>query len=224
MATQVESKPIEAVERQPAERPDAVDQFNMVQGIRREIVAMLAAKKRGFSADDYQFLGEIGILHEDDRIELIDGEIVVMSPIGDRHGACVDMLASQFFSGVRGQAIVRVQGSIRLDARSEPQPDIALLRPRDDFYSSRSVTPDDILLLVEVANSSLEDDRKKAREKYAKRGIPELWIANLRDEVIERYRNPTPDGYEDVEIFHRGDTISPSLLPDVELAVDDILP
>ena len=224
MATQVESKPMEAVERQPAEKPDTSHQFGMVQGIRREIVAMLAAKKRGFSADDYQFLGEIGILHEDDRIELIDGEIVVMSPIGDRHGACVDMLASQFFSGVRGQAIVRVQGSIRLDARSEPQPDIALLRPRDDFYSSRSVTPDDILLLVEVANSSLERDREKGRESYAKRGIPELWIANLRDEVVERYRNPTPDGYEDVEIFNRDDTISPSLLPDVELAVDDILP
>ena len=224
MATQVESKPMEAVERQPAEEPGVVDQFNMVQGIRREIVAMLAAKKRGFSADDYQFLGEIGILHEDDRIELIDGEIVVMSPIGDRHGACVDMLASEFFSGVRGQAIVRVQGSIRLDARSEPQPDIALLRPRDDFYSSRSVTPDDILLLVEVANSSLEDDRKKAREKYAKRGIPELWIANLRDEVVERYRSPTPDGYEDVEIFNRDEAISLELLPDVELAVDDILP
>ena len=224
MATQVECKPIEAVERQPAEESDAVDQFSMMQGIRREIVAMLAAKKRGFSADDYQYLGEIGILHEDDRIELIDGEIVVMSPIGNRHGACVDMLALLFVQGVAGQAIVRVQGSIRLDARSEPQPDIALLRPRDDFYARAHPAPDDILLLVEVANSSLEDDRKKAREKYAKRRIPELWIANLRDEVVERYRNPTPDGYEDVEIFNRGDTISPSLLPDVELAVDDILP
>ena len=147
-----------------------------------------------------------------------------MSPIGDRHGSCVDRLNHLFVGGVKGQAIVRVQGSFRLDARSEPQPDIALLRPRDDFYARAHPAPDDILLLVEVANSSLEDDRKKAREKYAKRGIPELWIANLRDEVIERYRNPTPDGYEDVEIFHRGDTISPSLLPDVELAVDDILP
>ena len=224
MATQVECKPIEAVERQPAEESDAVDQFSMVQGIRREIVAMLAAKKRGFSADDYQFLGEIGILHEDDRIELIDGEIVVMSPIGDRHGSCVDRLNHLFVGGVKGQAIVRVQGSFRLDTRSEPQPDIALLRPRDDFYARAHPAPDDILLLVEVANSSLEDDRKKAREKYAKRGIPELWIANLRDEVVEHYRNPTPDGYEDVEIFNRGDTISPSLLPDVELAVDDILP
>ena len=224
MATQVESKPTEAVERQPAERPDAVDQFAMVQGIRQEIVAMLAAKKRGFSADDYQFLCEIGILHEDDRIELIDGEIVVMSPIGNRHGACVDMLALLFVQGVAGQAIVRVQGSFRLDARSEPQPDIALLRPRDDFYSSRSATPDDILLLVEVADSSLERDREKGRESYAKRGIPELWIANLRDEVVERYRSPTPEGYEDVRVFNRGDTISPELLPDVGLAIDDILP
>ena len=172
------------------EKADAPDRFSMVQGIRREIVAMLASKKRGFSADDYQFLGKLGILDEDDRIELIDGEIVIMSPIGNRHEACVDRLNHIFVRDLKGQAIVRVQGSFRLDAYSEPQPDIALLRPRDDFYASRSATPDDVLLLVEVANSSLDRDREKARDKYAKQRIPELWIANLRDDVVERYRNP----------------------------------
>ena len=212
MAAQIEAKRIEDSKRPTASQSDASRQISMVQGIRQEIAAMLAEKKRGFSTDDYQYLGELGILDEDDRIELIEGEIVVMSPIGDRHLACVDILTILFVQGVAGQAIVRVQGSIRLDARSEPQPDIALLRPRDDFYSRQGATPEDVLLLVEVANSSLYHDRKKARESYAKHGIPELWIANLRDEVVERYRTPAEGGYSEVRQFTRGDTISPELL------------
>ena len=224
MATQVESKPIDAAEHQAVEKSDASDRFSMVQGIRREIVAMLASKKRGFSAEDYQFLGELGILDEDDRIELIDGEIVIMSPIGSKHVACVNAVSSELFKSASGSAIVSTQNPIRLGDDSEPQPDIALLRPRDDFYAEAHPTPDDILLLVEVADSSLERDREKARDTYAKHGIPELWIANLRDEVVERYRGPTPDGYGDVRIFNRGDSISVELLPDVELKVDDILP
>ena len=227
MAQQVEARPVVAEERGDTGRPDRPkgdNQFNMVQGIRREIAEMLAAKKRGFSADDYQRLGMEGILHEDDRIELIDGEIVLMSPIGDRHLACVDMLASQLFNGVAGQAIVRVQGSIRLGDDSEPQPDIALLRPRDDFYASQSAGPDDILLIVEVANTSLNYDRQKTAETYARHHLPEVWIANLRDDCIERYRNPAEGEYADVRQFSRGERISPSLLPDVELEVDNILP
>ena len=198
--------------------------FKMVQDIRGEIIAMLAAKRRGFSVDDYQFLGRLGILDEDDRIELIDGEIVLMSPIGDRHLACVDMLASQLFNGVAGQAIVRVQGSIRLGNDSEPQPDIVLLRPRDDFYASRSAGPDDILLVVEVANTSLYYDRQKTAETYAKHRIPEVWIANLTEDCVERYFNPTENGYVEMTRFTSGDAIALALLPDVELAIDDILP
>ena len=223
MATQVESKPMEAVERQPAEKPDTSHQFGMVQGIRREIVAMLAAKKRNFSVDDYYCLADEGILHEDDRIELIDGEIVVMSPINSPHASGVKAFNREFGMKVGDRAVVSVQDPIHLSDNTEPQPDIGLLRYRDDLYAGAHPTPDDILLLVEVADSSLERDREKARESYAKHGIPELWIANLRDEVIERYRNPTPDGYEDVEIFNRGDMISPDLLPDVEFAIDDLL-
>ena len=223
MATQVESKPIDAVERQPAEKPDTSHQFGMVQGIRREIVAMLAAKKRNFSVDDYYCLADEGILHEDDRIELIDGEIIVMSPINSPHASGVRAFTVEFHKKVGDRAVVSVQDPIHLSDNTEPQPDIGLLRYRDDLYAGAHPTPDDILLLVEVADSSLERDREKARESYAKHGIPELWIANLRDEVIERYRNPTLDGYEDVDIFNRGDAISPGLLPDVEFAIDDLL-
>lgn len=223
-AVQVETKPVDAVERQQAKKSDAPSRFAMVQGIRREIVEMLAAKKRGFTVDDYYYLADVGILDEDDRIELIDGEIVLMSPINVPHAYCVRAFTMEFYMMASEQAVISVQDPIHLNDNSEPQPDIALLRPRDDFYAEAHATPDDILLLVEVADSSLERDREKARDTYAKHGIPELWIANLRDEVVERHRNPTPDGYEDVRVFNRGDTISAELLPDVELAVDDILP
>ena len=199
-------------------------QLKMVQDIRREIIDMLAAKKRGFSVDDYYRLADVGILTEDDRVELIDGEIVPMSPIGSRHAACVKMLGTEFAGISDGRYIVSVQDPIRLDDDSEPQPDIALLRPRDDFYAARHPTPEDIFLVIEVADTSLEDDRKKTTDSYAKHAVPEVWIANLTEDCIERFRNPTEDGYSDVSRFGRGEVISPKLLPDVELRVDAILP
>ena len=223
MATQVESKPIDADENRRATKSDASCRFSMVQGIRREIVAMLAAKKRNFSVDDYYHLADVGILDEDDRIELIDGEIIVMSPINSPHASGVKAFTKEFYKKVGDSVIVSVQDPIHLNDNTEPQPDIALLRYRDDLYANAHPTPDDILLLVEVADSSLERDREKAKKTYAKHGIPELWIANLRDEVVERYLSPKPDGYGDVKVFNRGDAISLELLPDVEFAVDDIL-
>lgn len=224
MATQVESKPIDADENRREKKSDTSNRFSMVQGIRGEIVAMLAAKRRGFSVDDYYHLADVGILDEDDRVELIDGEIIVMSPINSPHASGVKAFNREFARKLGDRAIVSVQDPIHLNDNTEPQPDIALIRYRDDFYASAHPTPDDILLLVEVADSSLERDREKARGTYAKHGIPEVWIANLSDDCVERYRNPAQDGYADVSEFRRGDTISPSALPDVELAIDDILP
>ncbi len=224
MTQRVEAKAVVAGEYQRTEKSDVVRQHNMVQRIRGEIVDMLAAKKRGFSAEDYQLLGRVGILHEDDRVELIEGEVVLMSPIGSKHAACVSILSYLFIDRVEGRAIASTQNPIRLGDDSEPQPDIALLRPRDDFYAEAHPTPDDILLLVEVADSSLERDRKKSMDLYAKHGIPEVWIENLSDDCVERFRNPTESGYSDVRIFSRGERISPALLPGVELEVDGMLP
>lgn len=223
MTQQTETRVVVSEKHEHKGQPDAGKQFNMLQSIRAEIVAMLAARKRGFSADDYQRLGREGILHEDDRVELIGGEIVPMSPIGSRHAACVNLLSGKFSRLVGEEYVVAVQNPISLGNDSEPQPDIALLRDRDDMYASAHPTPDDILPLVEVADCSLERDREKAEKTYSKHRIPELWIANLLDEVVERYRSPTPDGYQDVEIFNRGYTISPELLPDVEFPIDDML-
>ena len=224
MAQQTDTKSAIADRPQRSQDPDIDRQFKMVQDIRREIIDMLASEKRGFSVDDYQLLGREGILTEDDRVELIEGEIVAMSPIGDRRLACVDMLASQFFSAVKGEAIVRVQGSIRLGEYSEPQPGIALLRHRDDYYASSSATPEDILLLVEVSDSSLDRDGNYKLPRYAQAGVPEVWIANLTEDCVDRFRNPTEDGYSDETRFNRGDAISPQLLPDVELRIEETLP
>ena len=224
MTTQVESKTVDAAERQSAEKSEAVSRFAMVQGIRREIAEMLAAKKRGFSVADYYHLAEVGILDEDDRVELIDGEIVLMSPINVPHAYCVKALTREFYTTASEQAVISVQDPIHLSANSEPQPDIALLRPRDDMYAAAHPTPDDILLLVEVADSTIDKDRNEKLPRYAKAGVPEVWIASLPDDWVERYRNPVEGEYTDVRQFSRGERISPELLPDAELSVDDILP
>jgi Uma2 family endonuclease len=125
-----------------------------------------------FTVADYHRMAEIGIIHEDDRVELIDGEIVKMSPIGDRHLACVDCLTTELVSGLRRRAWVRVQGSIRLGGYAEPQPDIVLLKPRPDFYVGGGARADDVLLIVEVADSSLRYDREVKAPRYAQAGIP----------------------------------------------------
>ena len=105
-----------------------------------------------------------------------------------------------------------------------PQPDITLLRPRDDFYADKTASPEDILLIVEVADSTLRFDKNIKAPRYAQEGIPEYWIANLRDDCVERYRDPVDGEYRDVQEFRRGDTISLALMPDVALAVAEILP
>ena len=167
-------------------------------------------------------MGEAGILREDDRVELLEGEIVEMTPIGSRHAACVDRLNHFFARGVGPRAIVRVQNPVRLSERSEPQPDLALLRARPDFYARAHPGPSDILLLVEVADTSAEMDREVKMPLYARAGIPEVWIVDLEGECVEVYREPTPQGYQNVRRIRRGQRVSPQAVPDLELAVDDL--
>src|SRR5262245_44026079 len=113
-------------------------------------------RKRRFTADEYQRMGKAGILSEEDRDELMDGEIVALTPIGPLHNASVNRATRAIFAAVGDTAIVQVQGSVRLDLFHEPQPDIVLLRPREDFYASQLPGPADILLVVEIAESSVE--------------------------------------------------------------------
>jgi Uma2 family endonuclease len=179
--------------------------------------------RRRFTVDEYYRMAEAGILHEDDRVELIEGEIVEMAPIGSRHDACV-MRLNQLFHKYGGQRVlVKVQGPIHLGEYSELQPDITLLHPRPDFYRTAHPGPQDILLLVEVAETSLSYDREVKASLYARAGIREYWIVDLADETVEVYQEPSPAGYRLIRRLRHGDRIAPEAFPDVEIAIDDVL-
>jgi Uma2 family endonuclease len=176
-----------------------------------------------FTRAEYHRMGEAGIIRPDARVELIDGEILEMSPIGRRHNAHVDRLAAHFFAAVDGRAIVRVQGSIVLGDTCEPEPDLALLRPRDDFYADTDATADAILLLVEVADSSEAYDRLTKTPMYARHSIPELWLVDLNRGLVTVSHDPSPAGYQTVRVYRPGETISPQSFPDIVISVDDVL-
>jgi len=168
-------------------------------------------------------MAQTGILEPDARVELIDGDIVEMSPTGRRHNARVDRCNRLFHQSLGDTAIIRVQGSIVLDDNGEPEPDLVLLRPRDDFYDDADATPADVLLIVEVADSSETYDRMTKAPLYARHGILELWIANLnRDQVIV-YRDPASTGYATTRVFRRGESLTPLAFPNLTIAIDDIL-
>jgi hypothetical protein len=156
-------------------------------------------------------------------VELIDGEIVEMNPIGRRHIGAVDRLADIFVPQVRGQAIVRIQSPIALGDYGEPEPDLTLLRRRADFYTESDEQPEDILLVVEVADTSERYDRRTKAPLYARFGIPELWIVDLKRSRITRYLDPTPDGYASTRIYRRGESIGPLAFPELPIPVVDIL-
>ncbi len=179
--------------------------------------------RRRFTADEYHRMAQVGILGEDDRLELLEGEIVEMAPIGSRHQATVDRINRLFSGRAADAAVVRVQGPVRLAGDSEPQPDILLLRSRADFYATAHPGPEDVLLLVEVSDSSIEYDREVKLPLYARHGIPEVWIVDLDKEVIEVYTDPTAKGYRGVSQLARGQTLSPQHISLLELAVDEVL-
>jgi Uma2 family endonuclease len=163
---------------------------------------------------------DTGILKENDRVELIRGEIVAKMAINDPHVACVDWL-NWFFSRATDEAIVSIQNPIRL-ADSEPEPDVVLKKRRKEFYGKPG--PSDILLLVEVADSSLDVDREVKGPLYAENGIGEFWIVNLGEKCVEVYRQPKADGtYSDVRVLRPGDSIDVAALPGVTVAVADVL-
>jgi Uma2 family endonuclease len=184
---------------------------------------MAAVIKKRFTADEYQRMGQVGILSSDDRVELIDGEVVTMTPIGARHVACVNHATRALVRAAGDDAIVQAQSSVRLDPYAEPEPDLVLLRPRTDFYASRLPGPDDILLIIEIADSSIEYDRDVKTRVYAAAGITEYWLADLNANVVWRYSSPERGSYRSIEPCHRGQTIAPRLLPSCAIAVDVLL-
>ena len=179
--------------------------------------------RRRFTVDEYHRLGEAGILNEDDRVELIRGEIVQMSPIGSRHAACVARLNDLLIGRLRGRAVLWPQNPLVILPDSEPQPDIILLRHRTDFYAARLPEPDDVALLVEIADTSLRYDRRIKGPLYAEAGIRDYWIVDVGSDVVEIYRDPAGGEFRVTERVGRGRTLTPVFFPDTSLPVNDIL-
>ena len=147
--------------------------------------------RKRFTVDDYYRMAEAGILQPTDRVELVEGEVVEMSPIGDRHAMAVNRATMVFARGLGDKVVVSVQNAVRIDRYNEPQPDVVLIRPREDFYGVRHPRPDDVVLLIEVADTTVRYDRNVKVPIYARSGIPEIWIVDLNKEVIHIYRGPS---------------------------------
>jgi len=188
-------------------------------------VAMAVMLRRyRFTVDEYDRMAEVGLLTQCDRVELLDGDIVEMSPIGDRHASVVARISHVVSKRLGDRSIVWGQNPLGLRiVRSVPQPDVVLLRPQDDFYATERPGPDDAFLVIEVMDTSVATDRGVKLPLYARSGIVEVWLVDVGTDTIEVYREPAADGYADTRVLRRGDRIAPHAFPDVTLAVDDLL-
>ena len=176
----------------------------------------MEVKRWRFTVHDYHRMGEAGILHEDDRVELIEGELVGMTPIGGRHATCVRELNRLLSKKVSDEMRVDVQNPIRSGERSEPQPDLAVIRAQE--YGETLPGPENVLLLIEVSDTALAYDRNVKLPLYARAGVREVWIVDLPDETIERHTEPSADGYGSTKRARRAEALESVALP-----VDDVL-
>ena len=180
-------------------------------------------QNRAFTVGEYYRMAEAAILTEEDRVELIAGQIVAMSPIGSRHAACVDRLNGLLHRQPGSAFIVRVQSPIALDAYSEPELDLVLLRPRTDFYADAHPAASDVLLAIEVADTSADYDREVKVPLYAQAGLPEVWLIDLQKGRIEVYARPQDGAYQQrVEVTADATLTSPTI-PQLALAAADLL-
>lgn len=188
-----------------------------------EETTQVEMKRRRFTVAELLHLAKIGFLGDDERVELIRGEIVEMSPISEGHASSVMRLTSLLSTEFGQRALLNVQNPIQLDDDTLPQPDVALLRPRDDFYSRRHPGPEDVLLLIEVSDTTLPYDRRVKAALYSAAGVLEYWLINLPKRIIEVYRQPQPEGYRTMTRYAPGETLSPLVFPDVVLNVNEVL-
>jgi Uma2 family endonuclease len=183
--------------------------------------AVFTPKRYKLSIEDYHRLGEAGILDEDSRVELIEGDLIQMAPIGVPHMRCVNRLTRMLVEAAGDAAIVSVQNPVTLPPRSEPQPDFALLKPSADS-SGRVPHPDDVLLIVEVADTTLAYDRRTKLPLYARSRITEVWIVDVQAQTIESFRSPSASGYAQSALYRRDASIAPFALPRVLIQVEAI--
>jgi Uma2 family endonuclease len=183
-----------------------------------------AVARRRFTIDEYHRMGEAGILGCDERLELIAGHIVVREPIGSRHAGTVDRLNRLWTSRLGDRAIVRVQNPVLLPTEaSEVQPDVMLLTPRADFYTASHPTPPDVLLLIEVADTSLLLDRRVKMPLYARGGIREAWLCDLTSGRVDVHGDLTAGRYANIRTFTGTQRLTFDAFPDVQLTVDQLL-
>lgn len=174
------------------------------------------------SVEDYHKLGAAGVLTEDSRVELIEGELIEMAPIGPKHASVVDTLVGLLAPQAGNQFRLSTQNPLTLMPRSEPQPDLMLLKPRADRYASSLPSAADVLAVIEVSDKTLEYDRGPKLSLYAHHGIPEYWIVDVQAKRIEVFRDPGPKGYTQELEFGPPDVVSPQALPGVSLNVAEI--
>ena len=183
----------------------------------------LARKHYPISVEMYHIMAEHGAFAPDERVELIDGEIIAMSPIGSRHARVVDYLNRFLSKVVESSYIVRIQNPIIATDNSEPQPDVSILLYRDDFYSKAHPTGSDVAVVIEVSDSTVTFDRSRKIPKYAAAGIPEAWLIDLESEHVEVHSMPKESAYGLVKIYLRGETAVSETIANMTLPVDDIL-
>jgi len=182
-----------------------------------------AAPIRRITVDDYHRIGEAGVFGRDEHVELLDGILIAMAPIGHRHGYAARTVANLLGYALGPRAIVETNAPLALTADSEPQPDVLLLRPPFTLYRERLPVPADVLLLIEIAETSRAYDRGPKARSYAEAGIEELWVVDLVEEEVVVLRKPQPDGYESRVVARRGDRIAPACFPEVMIAVSEFL-
>lgn len=176
-----------------------------------------------FSVDDYYRMAESGILCEDDRVELLDGLVVEMSPIGSRHAECVRRITDRLYETVRSRTVISVQAPIRLDDRSEPEPDIALVRKRGGGgYLDRHPQPEDVFLIVEVGDTSSERDRTLKQSLYARASVAEVWFVDLESKEVVVCRSPVDGAYTKTSVVNSGAQLTPEAFPDVRISAAEI--
>lgn len=175
--------------------------------------------RRPITVEDYHRMGEAGILTEHDRVELIEGQLIEMAPITSNHAGTINALNHLLVTRLCLAGVVAVQNPVRLGNLLEPQSDFAVPRPRDDFYRRSTPTPEDVVLMIEIADSSLHYDRAIKRSLYARHRIPEFWIVNLTDGEVEVHRDPSEDGYATLERVGPDDVLAIGALPGVTIPV-----
>lgn len=175
-----------------------------------------------FNVEEYHRLIENNILHEDDRVELIEGRIIDITPIGSKHAACVSRLNEILSEKLQKRAIINIQNPICLTAYTEPEPDIAIIKRRPDFYAEQLPQPEDVLLIIEVSDSSLDYDCETKIPLYAKSNIPEVWLVNLIENNVAIYSGPSSEGYNVITKHHHNQILSPKSFHDITLTVSEI--